>query len=46
MSTDTTEHRRFNTQALASTLALLMLLGAGCSKKGTSKHVYSGWIDV
>ena len=35
MSTDTTEHRRFNAQALASTLALLMLLGTGCSEKET-----------
>jgi cytochrome c5 len=36
MSTDTTEHRRFGTQALASTLALLMLLGTGCSEKETT----------
>ena len=33
MSTDTTEPRRFGTQALASTLALLMLLGTGCSER-------------
>jgi cytochrome c5 len=36
MSTDTTEHRRLGTQALASTLALLMLLGTGCSEKETT----------
>jgi cytochrome c5 len=36
MSTDTTQHRRFGAQALASTLALLMLLGAGCSEKETT----------
>ena len=33
MSTDTTQYRRFGAQALASALALLMLLGAGCSEK-------------
>ena len=36
MSTDTTQHRRFGTQALASTLVLLMLLGTGCSEKETT----------
>jgi len=33
MSTDTTPHRKFGTQALASVLSLLMLLGTGCSEK-------------
>ena len=33
MSTDTTQHRRFGTEALASMLVLLMLLGTGCSEK-------------
>lgn len=33
MSTDTTQHWKFGAQALASTLALLMLLGTGCSEK-------------
>ena len=33
MSIDSTPHRRFGAQALASMLALLMLLGAGCSEK-------------
>ena len=36
MSTDTTQHRRFGTQALASTLVLLMLLSTGCSEKETT----------
>jgi len=38
MSTDTTQHRRFGAQALASALALLMLLSAGCSEKETTAH--------
>ena len=33
MSTDTTPNRKFGTQALAPALALLMLLGTGCSEK-------------
>jgi cytochrome c5 len=36
MSTDTTQYRRFGTQALAPALALLMLLGTGCSEKETT----------
>ena len=36
MSIDSTQHRRFGAQALASTLALLMLLGTGCSEKETT----------
>ena len=36
MSTDTTQHRRFGTQALASALVLLVLLSAGCSEKETT----------
>jgi len=36
MSTDTTQHRRFGTQALASALVLLMLLVVGCSEKETT----------
>jgi cytochrome c5 len=36
MSTDTTPHRKFGVQALAPALALLMLLGAGCSEKDTT----------
>ena len=36
MSNDTTQHRRFGAQALACTLALLMLLAAGCSEKETT----------
>ena len=36
MSTDTTQHRRFGPQALASVLALLILLGTGCSEKETT----------
>jgi cytochrome c5 len=36
MSTDTTQYRKFGAQALASALALLMLLGAGCSEKETA----------
>jgi len=36
MSTDTTQRRRFGTHALASMLALLMLLGTGCSEKETT----------
>ena len=35
MST-TTQHRRFGAQALAPALALLMLLGTGCSEKETT----------
>ena len=38
MSTDTTQHRRFGTQALASMLALLILLGAGCLERDTTAH--------
>ena len=36
MSTDTTQCRRFGAPALISALAILMLLGAGCSEKETS----------
>jgi len=36
MPTDTTQCRRFGAQALIPTLALLMLLGAGCSEKETT----------
>ena len=36
MSTDTTQHRRFGAQALVPALALLMLLGTGCSEKETT----------
>ena len=36
MSTDTTQCRRFSVQALTPALALLMLLGAGCSEKETT----------
>ena len=36
MSTDTIQHRRFGAQALASALALLVLLGTGCSEKETA----------
>ncbi|MDX2456227.1 MAG: c-type cytochrome [Gammaproteobacteria bacterium] len=36
MSIDTTQHRRFGTQALVPALALLILLGAGCSEKETA----------
>ena len=36
MSTGTTQHRRFGTQALIPALALLMLLGTGCSEKETT----------
>lgn len=36
MSTDTTQCRRFSVQVLTPALALLMLLGAGCSKKETT----------
>jgi len=36
MSTDTIQHRRFGAQALASVLALLVLLGTGCSEKETA----------
>ena len=36
MSTVTTQHRRFGTQALASALVLLMLLVVGCSEKETT----------
>ena len=36
MSTDTTHHRGFGAQALASALVLLMLLGVGCSEKETT----------
>ena len=36
MATDTTQHWRFFAQALASALALLMLLGTGCSEKETT----------
>ena len=36
MSTDTTQHRGFGAQALASALVLLMLLGVGCSEKETT----------
>ena len=36
MSTDTTQYRRFDAQALAPVLVLLMLLGAGCSEKETT----------
>ena len=36
MSTDTTQHRRFGPQALAPALALLILLGTGCSEKETT----------
>jgi cytochrome c5 len=36
MSTDATQCRRFGAAALISTLALLMLLGAGCSEKETT----------
>jgi len=33
MSTGTTQHRKFGAHALASALALLVLLAAGCSEK-------------
>jgi cytochrome c5 len=36
MSTDTTQHQRFGAQALVPVLALLMLLGTGCSEKETT----------
>jgi len=36
MSTDTTQRRRFGAQALIPVLALLMLLGIGCSEKETT----------
>ena len=36
MSTDTTQHRRFGAQALVPALALLILLGTGCSEKETT----------
>jgi cytochrome c5 len=36
MSTDTTQHRRFGAQDLIPALALLMLLGTGCSEKETT----------
>jgi cytochrome c5 len=36
MSIDTTQSRRFGTQALIPAFALLMLLGAGCSEKETT----------
>jgi cytochrome c5 len=36
MSTDTIQHRRFGAQALVPALALLMLLGTGCSEKETT----------
>ena len=36
MSTYTTQHRRFGAQALVPALALLMLLGTGCSEKETT----------
>jgi len=36
MSTYTTQHRRFGAQALVPVLALLMLLGTGCSEKETT----------
>ena len=36
MSTDTTQYRRFGPQALAPALALLILLGTGCSDKETT----------
>ena len=36
MSTDTTQCRRFSLQVLPPALALLMLLGAGCSEKETT----------
>ena len=36
MSTDTTQCRRYSAQALIPALALLMLLGAGCSEKETT----------
>lgn len=36
MSTDTTQYRRYSAQALIPALALLMLLGTGCSEKETT----------
>jgi len=36
MSIDTTQCRRYSAQALLPALALLMLLGAGCSEKETT----------
>ena len=36
MSTDITQCRRYSAQALIPALALLMLLGAGCSEKDTT----------
>lgn len=36
MSIDTTQRRRFGAQALIPVLALLMLLGIGCSEKETT----------
>ena len=36
MSTDTIQYRRFSVQVLTPALALLMLLGAGCSKQETT----------
>ncbi|MDH3981172.1 MAG: c-type cytochrome [Gammaproteobacteria bacterium] len=36
MSTDTTQRRRFGVLALTPALALLMLLGTGCSEKETT----------
>ena len=36
MSTNTTQHWRFGTQALAPALVLLILLGIGCSEKETT----------
>ena len=38
MFTDTTLHQRFGAQALASILALLMLLSAGCTEKEATSH--------
>jgi len=36
MSTDTTQYRRFGAQTLVPVLALLILLGTGCSEKETT----------
>jgi cytochrome c5 len=36
MSTDITRHRRYSVQVLGPALALLLLLGAGCSEKETT----------
>ena len=38
MFTDPTLHQRFGAQALASILALLMLLSAGCTEKEATSH--------